>query len=118
MSFTNNCSLSTNFGALTKPPFNLDVESVAEHCPIRLDRRAVCSGAILTLLNDESNNILYDIEFDSDIIMSTWDKSEHCIVLADNSGSLHLVTDKGTLLFSKKIVTGIYFIVLIYMTFC
>lgn len=74
--------------------------------------QAVCSGTALTIYANSStfseDAIQSDLEFDHELIGACWDLSEECVVVADVSGSLHLVTPNGKVLFSKKIVAGQY----------
>lgn len=70
-----------------------------------------CDFTIITLpvpdkLDTEAQSveILVETELDTPIVALEWDVSELCVVVGDDSGSLHLFTRAGQLLFSKKIV--------------
>lgn len=59
-------------------------------------------------LSINNHETLFEIEFDENILCITWDVTESCLILGDASGSLHLITCDGNLLFSKKVINGKY----------
>jgi hypothetical protein len=59
----------------------------------------------ISKLSTQSEEII-DLEFESNINIISWDSRGRCLILADAEGSLHLITSKGQILFSKKITTG------------
>lgn len=77
---------------------------------------ALATGCELSILstisdtgtsNNRNSNIVVETELDYRITALGWDLSDSCIVAADISGTLHLFTKEGVLVFSKKIVAKI-----------
>jgi hypothetical protein len=56
--------------------------------------------------SSSSSDEIIDLEFDGNILILCWDQQERCLIVADDNGSLHLVTTSGQILFSKKITSG------------
>lgn len=51
------------------------------------------------------NTVIVETELESSIVSVGWDLTDSCVVVGDVSGTLHLFTKEGTLLFSKKILS-------------
>jgi hypothetical protein len=66
---------------------------------------ALSNCLTIAKLSEQSDEII-DLEFESSISIISWDSRGRCLILADTDGSLHLITSKGQILFSKKITTG------------
>ncbi len=65
----------------------------------------VWSGTALTILNIQLNDVevVAEIDFESEVVASCWDSFAECVVVGDVSGTMHLVTSEGSLIFSKKL---------------
>jgi hypothetical protein len=85
-----------------------------------------CELSILSTISDVGNgnrknsNIIVETELDHRITSLGWDLSDSCVVAADISGTLHLFTTEGVLVFSKKIVAkmGNYITFFHFLLFC
>ena len=79
---------------------------------------AVICGNALTIMQspkqklssfEEDNNeeiVLAEMEFENLLTNLTWDVTGKCLVIADLSGTIHIVKIDGTVLFSKKVFPG------------
>jgi hypothetical protein len=72
---------------------------------LTISKLTVPNSADSTTTGASSDEII-DLEFDGNILILCWDQKERCLIVADDNGSLHLVTTAGQILFSKKITSG------------
>ena len=85
-----------------------------------------CELSLLSTISDVGNgnrrnsNVIVETELDHRITSLGWDLSDSCVVAADISGTLHLFTTEGVLVFSKKIVAkmGNYITFFHFLLFC
>ena len=71
---------------------------------------ALAAGNELSILaianvHDKKSAVIVETELEHPITTLEWDLSDSCVVVSDNSGTLHLFTNDGILVFSKKIVS-------------
>ena len=85
---------------------------------------ALATGCELSILSTVSTgstsnhrNSNVETELDYRITALGWDLTDSCVVAADITGTLHLFTTDGILVFSKKIVAKSgNFVILVYST--
>jgi hypothetical protein len=53
-----------------------------------------------------------EVEFDHDILVATWDIHGACLAVCDVSGTLHLLSEDGTILLSKQVLKGMFLIII------
>lgn len=103
----NCCELLNGSPAFIKSIFAFDYETIGDTIISGSSTRyGVGSGNLLTVVESKENgavSVLFEMEFEVKIVVLAWDQSEECLVVGDSSGTLHLVTSGGTLLFSKKL---------------
>jgi hypothetical protein len=71
---------------------------------------AVANGRCLSMINLKSSAdedlIVAEIEFDNEIDAICWNPEGSVLVIADSSGTIHFVTQEGSLVYSRKMFQG------------
>ncbi|KAJ1440254.1 hypothetical protein B484DRAFT_476719 [Ochromonadaceae sp. CCMP2298] len=114
MNFTDGVGFPAFSGVVAEECFRMDREDAEQRND---DSQLLCScskysvvasGCALSIFNASQMNAdqaVAEIELNASVVCVTWDLTESCMIVGDASGTLHLVTTEGSLLFSKKVVT-------------
>jgi hypothetical protein len=115
MDFTDGVGFPAFSGVVAEECFRVDREDAEQR---EDDNQLLCScskysviasGCALSIFNSSQMNAdqaVAEIELEAAVVCVTWDLTDSCMIVGDASGTLHLVTTEGALLFSKKVVTG------------
>ncbi len=75
---------------------------------------AVSSGGSLSIHRFDPGSgyfvVVAELEFDCSLVVMSWDLMGEFLVLGDCNGLLHLIAFDGTLLFSKKVASGMIYL--------